>query len=167
MVQRSTLGDAMTPRLGSCVALAAILIMTAACSGGDSGSPASGDIWGTKTVAPAAFAQELESATGADKPVVVCVGPLVLYQLGHVPGAVFHGPASSADGLRDLTVWAQTLPRTTSLVIYCGCCPPADCPNLRPAYTALRDLGFKKLRVLMLDTNFNVDWAGRSLPVQK
>jgi len=103
----------------------------------------------------------------AAKPIVVCVGFRPLYMGAHVPGAVFHGAAQSEQGLADLKRWAQGLPRNTNLVIYCGCCPLDHCPNLRPAFTALRDLGFANLRVLVLPHDFASDWVEKGYPVEK
>ena len=52
-------------------------------------------------------------------------------------------------------------------MIYCGCCPLAHCPNLRPAYTALKELGFSRLRILNLPENFGTDWADRGYPTER
>ena len=41
------------------------------------------------------------------------------------------------------------------------------CPNIRPAFAVLHDLGFTKLRVLDLPTSFEVDWAEKGLPYDK
>jgi hypothetical protein len=98
---------------------------------------------------------------------VVFVGFRSLYAGGHVQNAAFHGTASTEQGLAELKAWAAALPRSTDLVIYCGCCPMDRCPNLRPAYTALSGMGFKKLRVLVLPTSFAVDWADKGYPMQK
>jgi hypothetical protein len=38
------------------------------------------------------------------------------------------------------------------------------CPNIRPAFAVLRDMGFTKLRLLVLPTSFEVDWANKNLP---
>ena len=119
------------------------------------------------TVRPADLVHELASSTGTDKPVVVCTAPAFLYRNGHVPGASLHGPASTEQGLSDLRRWAQGLSRSTNLVAYCGCCPLDHCPNLRPAFEALRELGFTRLRVLILPNNFGTDWAERGYPVEK
>lgn len=119
----------------------------------------------TQAVAPAALAKELTGA--ATRPTVVCVGIPALYRAGHVPGASLHGPVSSPAALADLKRWAQSLPRSTNVVLYCGCCPFDECPNVRPAFTALRDMGFTHLRVLMLPTNFATDWVGKGYPVER
>jgi thiosulfate/3-mercaptopyruvate sulfurtransferase len=122
---------------------------------------------GTEAVEPAALVKELAGPSTASRPTVVCVGVPSLYRGGHVPGALFHGPASSPEGLADLKRWAQHVSRTTHVVLYCGCCPFAECPNVRPAFTALHDMGFKNVRVLMLPSNFATDWVGKGYPVER
>jgi poly(3-hydroxybutyrate) depolymerase len=148
------------------LALAATVMLFAACGGDAAGTASSAEPWGSNTVAPADFVKEI-AASNASKPVIVCTAPAFLYRTGHVPGAVLHGPASSPEGLNSLTTWAQTLPRDTNLVIYCGCCPLEVCPNLKPAYAALKGLGFTKLRVLILPDSFRADWVERGYPVEK
>jgi len=100
-------------------------------------------------------------------PTIIYVGFHTLFAGGHIPGATFHGSASTEQGRAELKKWADTLPRTASLVIYCGCCPFEKCPNIRPAFTALNGMGFKKLRVLVLPTNFATDWAAKGYPLEK
>lgn len=138
-----------------------------ACAGGGPDSASSGWPWGNDAVTPADFAKELASAPEPDKPVVVCTAPPFLYRIGHIPGAVLHGPAASPDGLNSLTKWAATLPRNASVVIYCGCCPLADCPNLAPAYRALKGMGFTRVRVLLIESNFKTDWIDRGYPYER
>lgn len=121
----------------------------------------------SETIQPADFARELASSKNQNKPVMVCVGFRALYEGAHIPGAVFHGPANSAPGLDDLKKWAQDIPRSTNLVVYCGCCPLWHCPNIRPAFSALHDMGFKHLRVLLLPTDLNTDWIQKGYPIEK
>lgn len=116
---------------------------------------------------PADFAGELGNAKGESAPTIVYVGFRTLFEGGHVSGASFHGTASTEKGLAELKKWIATLPRTTNLVIYCGCCPFDHCPNIRPAYTALQDMGFTHVRVLVLPTSFAVDWVEKGYPMQK
>ena len=121
----------------------------------------------SETVIPADLEKELSDPDPARRPIVACVGFKFLYDGGHVPGASYHGPGSKPEGLADLKTWAQSLPKSSSVVLYCGCCPLERCPNLRPAFTALHDAGFARLRVLLLPTNFATDWAGKGYPVEK
>jgi len=127
---------------------------------------AASDPWtASQTVQPADLLKELADSKSA--PTVVFVGFKRLYTSGHIKGAQYHGNAGNEAGIQELKTWAASLPRSTNLVIYCGCCPMDRCPNLRPAFTALHDLGFTKLRVLMLPTDFAVDWADKGYPFDR
>lgn len=130
-------------------------------------APATAEPWTLQqTVEPSALAKELTEKSPR-KPTIVCVGFHTLYEGAHIPGASFHGPASTPEGLADLRKWAQRLPRSTNLVLYCGCCPLAHCPNLRPAFQALRDMGFSRVRVLLIPKDFASNWVGAGYPVAK
>lgn len=120
-----------------------------------------------QSVDAAALAKELADSKPANQPKIVCVGFHTLYDGAHIAGASFHGSASTPQGLDDLKNWAKPLPRTGNVVIYCGCCPLAHCPNVRPAFTALRDMGFTHLRVLVLPHDFATDWVAPGYPVAK
>ncbi len=115
-----------------------------------------------QTVQPADLLKELGNSKSA--PTVVFVGFRRLYASGHIKGAELHGPANTEAGLVELKTWASSLHRSTKLVIYCGCCPIDHCPNLRPAFSELHELGFTNLRVLILPTDFAVDWADKGYP---
>jgi len=119
----------------------------------------------SQTVQPADLMKELGDSKTA--PTVVFIGFGRLFNAGHIPGAQNRGMAGSEAGLQELKTWAASLPRSTKLVIYCGCCPMDRCPNVRPAFTALHDLGFTKLRVLLLPTDFAMDWAGKGYPYDR
>jgi thiosulfate/3-mercaptopyruvate sulfurtransferase len=128
---------------------------------------AGSDPWtAAQLVQPADLVKELSAKDGA-APTVLYVGFRTLYEGGHIPGASFHGTASTEAGLADLKKWASSLPRTTNLVIYCGCCPFDRCPNIRPAFAALRDMGFTHLRPLLLPKNFATDWVDKGYSMEK
>jgi len=144
-------------------ASAAIAFVPATC--GD--EKMSTDPWtAAQILRPSDLARALDDKN-EKSPTIIYVGFHTLFAGGHIPGATFHGSASTEQGLAELKKWADTLPRTASLVIYCGCCPFEKCPNIRPAFTALNGMGFKKLRVLVLPTNFATDWAGKGYPLEK
>jgi thiosulfate/3-mercaptopyruvate sulfurtransferase len=119
----------------------------------------------SQTVQPAALNKELSDPKTA--PTVLFVGFQRLYTAGHIKGAQFHGSGGSAEGLPQIKAWASPLPRSTNIVIYCGCCPMEHCPNMRPAFKLLRDLGFNKVRALILPNSFEADWAEKGLPYDK
>jgi thiosulfate/3-mercaptopyruvate sulfurtransferase len=111
--------------------------------------------------------QELLEAmkTGHEQPVVLYVGPKSFWIQAHIPGAGYVGPAAKPEGIENLRTRIATVPKTKSVVIYCGCCPWSHCPNIRPAYAELKKGGFTKVRVLYLPTSFGVDWKEKGLPV--
>jgi thiosulfate/3-mercaptopyruvate sulfurtransferase len=126
--------------------------------------PVPSDPWTSRqTMQPVDLAKRFEKA-GANTPLVLCVGFGTLYRQAHIPSAEFRGPASTADGLADLKKWAGNLPRGREIVIYCGCCPFAHCPNVRPAFTALLGMGFKSVRVLVVETSLGQDWIEKGYP---
>jgi len=122
---------------------------------------------GAEAVSAADFVREISGAKGAASPTILYVGFRTLFEGGHVPGAVFHGTAATEKGLAELKEWLSGLPRTTNLVLYCGCCPLERCPNIRPAYKTARDLGFTRVRVLVLPTSFAADWVEKHYPMEK
>ena len=99
------------------------------------------------------------------KPVILQVGFQVLYKSKHIPGSIYAGPASTPEGLNALKQAARTLPKNADIYIYCGCCPIDKCPNIRPAFAALKAMGFTHLHVVMLSTSFGKDWAAHAYPV--
>ncbi len=146
------------------MAASATIVSVPAIRGDQKQSP---EPWTSAQIVQAgALAHELDDKNGAAL-TVVYVGFHTLFSGGHIPGAAFQGSASTEKGLGDLKKWAHRLPRTTNLVIYCGCCPFGKCPNVRPAFTALSGTGFKKLRVLVLPTGLVADWANKGFPLQK
>ena len=112
------------------------------------------------------LAKAIQSNSG-QKPVVFYVGPVILYNQGHIRGAELMGPAGRPEGMEKLKARAASLSHDQQVVIYCGCCPYDHCPNVRPAYQELQKMGFSKVRVLYLPTSFGTDWADKGYPVDK
>jgi len=110
---------------------------------------------------------ELRNTKSSSAPTIVYVGFRTLFEGGHVSGASFHGTASTEKGLAELKKWLAALPHTTDIVVYCGCCPFDRCPNIRPAYKALHEMGFTHVRVLVLATSFAADWVEKGYPIKK
>ena len=111
---------------------------------------------------------ELAKELGKDlKPEIVCVGFNALYRSAHISGASYHGPGSKPEGLEDLRKWARGIPRGQRIVLYCGCCPMDHCPNIRPAFQAIMEMGFTRLQVLSIPQDLGRDWVGKGFPVEK
>jgi len=95
------------------------------------------------------------------------VGFPVLYRSVHIPNSVYAGPGSTAEGLADLRKAVAGLPKSREIVLYCGCCPFDKCPNIRPAFAALREMGFTHVKAMMLPTNLKTDWIDKAYPTDK
>jgi hypothetical protein len=138
---------------------------TAAITAAAEAQPAAVPWTGSQTLTPDDLVQWLRDPIS--RPVVVYVGPRSLFRAGHIPGAVRPGTASEPDGLAALRRWARTQSASAPIVIYCGCCPFDVCPNVKPAFETLRDVGLSDVRVLVLPTGFSADWVEKGFPVEK
>jgi hypothetical protein len=102
-----------------------------------------------------------------DKPLVLQVGSRVLFEQAHIAGAEFAGAGSQPEGLEQLKRRVTALPRTTFIVLYCGCCPWGHCPNISPALRTLHSLGFRRAKALYIPDNFGTDWANKGYPIER
>jgi thiosulfate/3-mercaptopyruvate sulfurtransferase len=122
------------------------------------------DPWAkTELMEPAALVEALNSAK---PPVILCTAFSVLYRSKRIVHAIEAGPGSKPEGIALLKKAAADLPRDADIVLYCGCCPMVKCPNIRPAYRALREMGFQHVRVLNIPTNMHADWFGKGYPAE-
>jgi hypothetical protein len=110
---------------------------------------------------------QLLMAGGADKPLVLQVGSRVLFAQAHIAGSEFAGAGSQPEGLEQLQKRVSSLPRQTMIVLYCGCCPWNRCPNVGPAFSLLRRLGFTNAKVLYVANNLGTDWVDKRYPVER
>jgi hypothetical protein len=110
---------------------------------------------------PAVLAREIQSAK---PPTVMCVAFPVLYRARHILHAIGAGPGNKPEGIEALKKVVAGIAKDADVVIYCGCCPMVKCPNIRPAYRALKEMGFTHVRVLNIATNTHTDWYSRDYP---
>ena len=115
---------------------------------------------------PQDLAKTLQSPKG-ERPLLIYVGFRFPYTQGHIPGSEYFGPAADKAMVQQLRKHVEGLARNRFIVIYCGCCPWSHCPNVKPAYEALHDLGFTKLSVLYIPDNLGTDWVDKGYPVEK
>ncbi|MFZ0912962.1 MAG: hypothetical protein WBQ76_14400 [Candidatus Korobacteraceae bacterium] len=108
----------------------------------------------------------LQSPKG-EKPLVLNVGPHLLYMQAHIPGAEYIGAGSDSQGIESLRRRVKPLPRKTFIVLYCGCCPWSHCPNVQPAYNELHKEGFTNVKVLYIPNNLGADWVYKGYPTIK
>jgi thiosulfate/3-mercaptopyruvate sulfurtransferase len=116
-------------------------------------------------IQPAELANLLQSK--APRPLILNVGPRLLYEQAHIDGAEFIGAASDPNALEALKTRVKSLSKKQSIVLYCGCCPWSHCPNVEPAYKQLRSLGFTEVKVLFIAHNIGTDWVYLGYPTVK
>ena len=123
--------------------------------------------WTQGDIISAEDLSKLISSSRGVKPVILQVGIEGLYREAHIPDAIFAGPADEPEGLDLLKSKVKGIARTRELVLYCGCCPWKDCPNIRPAFVALQQMGFKKVKLLNIPTDFHQDWINKGFPTMR
>jgi thiosulfate/3-mercaptopyruvate sulfurtransferase len=107
---------------------------------------------------PAELSRMLQ--TGKHVPVIFSVGPGAL-----IPHSIDVGMAGHQENLDRLKKELTGLPRSSKLVIYCGCCPFEHCPNVRPAISLLKEMKFTNYKLLDLSHNLKTDWIDKGYPV--
>lgn len=139
------------------LALALAVVLTGAISAPAQSQPS------PQLIQPAELVKLLQ-ASKAQKPLIIQVGFRTLYEQAHIPGSEYVGPSSQPEGLQQLHKRVQALPRKRFIVLYCGCCPWNHCPNVRPAYQELEEMGFRNVKVLYIANNFGSDWVDKGYP---
>lgn len=96
-----------------------------------------------------------------DKPLIFNVGPME-----NIKGAVAMGAGTNITFASRIQSALAMESKAKPIVIYCGCCSYASCPNIKPAYDALISLGFKNTRVLELPEGIKPDWVAKGFPME-
>ena len=108
---------------------------------------------------PASLAAAIVDPAAA-KPLIISIGPAA-----SIKSSVGVGPASEAENIAKLEKLLSKEPKDRAIVIYCGCCPFKNCPNVRPAFTKLNEMGFTNHKLLNLAKNLKTDWIDKDYPV--
>ena len=104
---------------------------------------------------------------GKEKPLILQVGPHILFAQAHVVGSEYVGAASTEAGLNQLRKRVESVPHSKFIILYCGCCPWSHCPNIKPADDALTAMGFTNVKVLYISDNFGTNWVDKGYPTAK
>lgn len=146
----------------------ALLVLTRSCGlAQGAASPESAlSIPAAELMQPAELNQLL-TAQGAKKPLVLQVGSHMLFSEAHIAGSEYAGPGSQEAGRKLLQDRVAALPRSSFIVIYCGCCPWERCPNMGPAFKVLHDMGFSHVKALAIAQNLGTDWVDKGYAVER
>lgn len=109
---------------------------------------------------PAQLAQRLKSNDKAL--LIISVGPGAL-----IPNSIDIGPVQDKQNLEKLKKQLKSTKKNQEIVVYCGCCPFAHCPNVRPAIDLLQKMKFTNYKLLNLSHNLKTDWIDQGYPQVK
>lgn len=94
------------------------------------------------------------------QPLIFNIGPA-----GSIKNATDIGPASKKENLDKLKLLLSKEKTDRDIVIYCGCCPFKNCPNIRPAFKLLNEMKFSNQKLLNLTQNLKADWIDKGYPM--
>lgn len=133
--------------------LQTVFLLTSNAQGGNA------EPWSAKQLLdPAELAKTINA--GKALPYIYCIGPSAV-----IKGSVDIGPGNEKSSIDKLKAAVSKLPKDAPIVLYCGCCPFRNCPNIRPAFSLLNQLKFTNHKLLNLATNIRVDWISKGYPV--
>jgi thiosulfate/3-mercaptopyruvate sulfurtransferase len=167
---RTELGNTLATLLASLL-LAAIWNGTAlAAQTANAASKAANaaEPWTQQELIGAAELAKVIADPNSKKPVILDIGVASLLRGGlMIKGSTVIGPANNAQNLEKLRSVVSGYPKDAELVIYCGCCPFKDCPNIRPAFKQLKEMKFTQVKLLDLPKNLKTDWITPGFPTEK
>ena len=96
----------------------------------------------------------------AGKPLIINIGPQAV-----IKGSVDVGPGKEKDNIKKLEKMLSKEDKNREVVLYCGCCPFDKCPNIRPAFSLIKEKGFAKAKLLDVPKNIKTNWIDPGYPV--
>jgi len=93
-----------------------------------------------------------------------------IYSIGYqavIKNSIDIGAGNKIENQKKLKEQLKKLPKDANIVIYCGCCPFSRCPNVRPVFLMLSEMGFKNHKLLNLPQNIKVDWIDKGYAIKK
>jgi hypothetical protein len=137
-----------------------ILISTSVFGGEPFISQPQGDPWTQQQLLdPAELARVLKNPK-LPQPLVFSIGMEAV-----IKGSIEIGPVMRSQSLNLLKEKLTKLTKNAQIVVYCGCCPFASCPNVRPAMALLKSMQFTNYKLLNLPQNIKVDWIDKDYPM--
>lgn len=110
-------------------------------------------------ISPEVLVQKIQSGEAVHM-LILNTGPVE-----NIPGAVNIGEVEKAANVKKLAKFLADQPRDKEIVLYCGCCPLAGCPNIEPAYKKLEQMKFTNFKILNLPQDLQEDWIDKGYPM--
>ena len=117
--------------------------------------------WTAQQLISAKYLAEKINANQTRNMLILGVGPDAM-----IKGSIDMGEANDPANIAKLKQFLKGVDKNKEVVIYCGCCPFDRCPNIRPAFKALKEMGFKNARLLNLTKNIRTNWLNEGYPIK-
>lgn len=155
--------------------IARLALMVLACTGtaalaqaADAKATSAAEPWTERELVGVAELAKVIADSDSKKPIILDIGVASMLRGGlMIKGSTVIGPATDARNLEKLRTVASAYAKDAELVIYCGCCPFKDCPNIRPAFKLLKEMKFTRLKLLDIPKNLAADWITPGFPTEK
>lgn len=118
------------------------------------------DVWTPKQLMETKVLSDKIQQNKMKNTFVINIGPDAVIKSSFNAGA-----AKDAKNLETLKQYLKKIPKDKEVVLYCGCCPFDKCPNIRPAFKMLIDLGYKNAKLLNIPKNIKIDWIDKGYPI--
>ena len=90
---------------------------------------------------------------------------LVMYRESTIEQLPCINTPEDKENLKKLKELLSKEKKDKEIVIYCGCCPFKNCPNIRPAFSLLNSMKFTQHKLLDLPHNLKADWINYDYPM--
>ena len=118
--------------------------------------------WTETQLMPTSELAALINDPTAKKPLIINIGPQAV-----IKGSVDVGPGKEKDNIKKLEKMLSKEDKNREVVLYCGCCPLDKCPNIRPAFSLIKEKGFAKAKLLNVPKNIKTNWIDAGHPVNE
>lgn len=118
--------------------------------------------WTEKQLMNPAELAKILNDKASKKPILLSIG-----FKGGIKNSIEVGAANDKAGIENLKKELAKYNKDANIVIYCGCCPFANCPNIRPAFNLLGEMKFTNHKLLNLPHNLKADWIDKGYPMNQ
>lgn len=142
-------------KINQCLLLFSFILLSLSLRAQDKVEP-----WTASQLMPTSELAALINNPTAKKPLIINIGPQAV-----IKGSVDVGPGKEKDNLKKLEKMLSKEDKNREVVLYCGCCPFDKCPNIRPAFSLIKEKGFAKAKLLDVPKNIKTNWIDAGYPV--
>jgi len=116
--------------------------------------------WTNKQLLQPITLAKILNDSSAQIPLIYSLGPS-----GLIKNSIDIGEGKNKQNIEKFRKELSKLPKNADIVIYCGCCPFKDCPNIRPPFNLLNEMQFTNHKLLNLPQNLKVNWIDKGYPM--